>query len=146
MAIRDIFKISRKTFFDPSRWIDYEGLKTQNKGLWAMTKDLFVVEKPTHKETFAQAMKRLGLTKENIQETQSFYQRYALFFFILGLLIFFFSFYLLFAHVSISGWLLGLGATAFCGAMAFRYDFWAFQIKHRKLGCTFNEWFKRKIT
>ena len=27
-------------------------------------------------------------------------------------------------------------------ALAFRYHFWHFQIKHRKLGCSFQEWFR----
>lgn len=30
-------------------------------------------------------------------------------------------------------------------ALAFRYHFWYFQIKNRKLGCTFKEWFQHGL-
>ena len=145
MAVRDIFKVSRKTFFNPSQWIDYEGLQAQNRALWLTIKNLFRLEKSERVETFEEAVQRLNLTEEDIQKAYRDYRIYSIFFFALGITLFVFAFYLLLVHSSFHAWVLALCASAFSLTVAFRYDFWAFQIKHRKLGCTFAEWRQRKI-
>lgn len=140
MAIRDVFKVSRKTFINPSAWIDYNYLKYQNKTLWAVLKTIFAKPQPTEGETFEQAMKRLNLTAADVKSTASQYRRYAFFFLIIGLLVFYYAFYLLFMHHTITSWFLGLAASSLFFAQAFKYDFWAFQMRRRKLGVTFKEW------
>ena len=140
MAIRDIFKISRKTFVNPTGWIDYESLKTQNKTIWEVLKNLFSVRKPLYQETFEEAQARLSLTEEDIQLSIKNYRLYALLFLLLGLIVLFYSFYLLFRHGTFTGWLLGIASSGLFFSQAFRFDFWAFQIKRRKLGATFAEW------
>ena len=51
----------------------------------------------------------------------------------------FFSLYLLFSGFLLSC-LLAIAVSILSLSQAFRYHFWYFQIKHRKLGCTFEEW------
>lgn len=138
--LRDALKISRKTFFNPTGWIDYNSLKNQNKLIWSSVSGLFKASTPNRTETFEAAMERLGLTEEDVRNTQKTYSNYALAFLLLGLLVFLYSFYLLFRHGTFTGWLLGIGATALFWAQAYRYDFWVFQMKRRKLGATFAEW------
>jgi len=41
--------------------------------------------------------------------------------------------------------LTSLAITSLCLNNYFRYSFWLFQMKHRKLGCSFKEWFNNKI-
>lgn len=145
MAIRDIFKISRKTFFDPFGWIDYESLKTQNQTLYTILKALFTPNTAVRRETFDQAVKRLALAEEDIKKTITIYHIYTLIFLLLGMVVFAYAFYLLFGPHSISGWLLGLGASGLFLGQAFKYDFWTFQMQQRKLGLTFEEWKRDRL-
>ncbi|OGT60087.1 MAG: hypothetical protein A3F14_06485 [Gammaproteobacteria bacterium RIFCSPHIGHO2_12_FULL_43_28] len=140
MAIRDILKISRKTYFNPKGWIDYEALKYQNRTILTILKDLFTPATPTHQETFEEAIARFGLKEEEIEDALKTYRAYAFLFLMLGILAFIYAFYLLFRYTSFSGWLLSLAVTGLFCAQSFKYDFWAFQIKRRKLGATFSEW------
>lgn len=145
MAIRDIFKISRKTFLNPSAWIDMDSLRLYNNTLKRFLTPLFIPAKPQIEETFEQAMERQGVTEEDIQSAQKNYYNYAILFVIISCLAVLFGFYLLFMHGTFAGWLLSFAAAALFLAQAFKFHFWYFQIKHRKLGCTFQEWKKGKI-
>lgn len=144
MPIRDIFKVKVSTFLNPSGWLDLDSLIASNRTLWEVLRGLFTMPKATQEETFEQAMTRFGLTEKDVQERITTYKRFVLIFFALGMLLFFYSFYLLFRHATFLGWLLGLAVSTLFLAQAFRYDFWAFQLKRRKLGATFAEW-KRSI-
>lgn len=140
MAIRDIFKVSRKTFINPSAWIDLDALKTQNQMVWGALKSLFSTPVPVREETFEQAVKRLGLTEDDIQTSISRYRTYALLFVGLALLVFIYAFFLLFYYGYLLAWLLAMAVCGLFLAQAFRFDFWAFQMRKRRLGITFNEW------
>jgi intracellular multiplication protein IcmV len=144
MAIRDVFKISWKTFFNPLGWFDYEGMKNQNKTIYSILKDTFSKPQADKPETFEQAKERLGLTDEDVKHTAVRYRIYAFLFFLLGLGIFAYAFFLLFKYKTILGWLLGLAATGYAFSLAFQFDFWSLQMRQRKLGITFEEW-KRSI-
>jgi intracellular multiplication protein IcmV len=140
MAVRDAFKISRKTFFNPTAWFGVDTLKTQHNVIWRILKGLFTAPKPEREETFEEAMVRLNLTEEDIKSALVSYRYYTLIFAVLGFVMFAYSFYLLFRYGTFLGWLLGLAVTVLFFSQAFKYDFWVFQIKRRKLGATFAEW------
>ncbi|MCL5975534.1 MAG: type IVB secretion system protein IcmV [Gammaproteobacteria bacterium] len=144
MAIQDIFKVSRKTFFNPSGWLDTESLRIYNTTIWDSIRGLFITPVAEKKETFEEAMARLNLTEDDVVKIQRNYLIYAVLFVCLGAALFLFSLYLLFHHASFYGWLLALVSAGLCGAQAFRFHFWYFQIKFRKLGCTFEEWRRGK--
>jgi intracellular multiplication protein IcmV len=144
MAIRDIFKVSRKTFFDPSAWLDIEALRAYNLTIWDSVKGLFQAPVGGKNETFDEATKRLGLTEKDIESAQRNYLIYALIFAVLTVALFIFTIYLGFYHRTFHGVLLGLVTTGFCAAQAFRFHFWYFQIKFRQLGLTFEEWKRGK--
>lgn len=145
MAVKDIFKVSRKTFFNPSAWLGISELKGYNQVYKDAIKNTFVVPKPRRRESFKEAMKRQGLTEEKLQAIDKQYLITSFVFLMLGVLTFFISFYYLIHHGSIAGWILCLAVMALFLAQAFRYHFWHFQIKHRKLGCTFAEWRSGKV-
>ncbi|MBX3709834.1 MAG: hypothetical protein KIT56_05270 [Gammaproteobacteria bacterium] len=145
MAIRDIFKISWKTFFNPAGWIDYPFLKMQNAVIYSIIKTLFTSDTPEKRETFEQAVKRLALTEDDVKKTITAYHVYTFIFIVLGFLVFAYAFYLLFGPHSIAGWLLGLGASGLFFGQAFKYDFWALQMQQRKLGMTFNQWKRHRL-
>lgn len=140
MAIRDVFKINRKTFLNPSGWIDYESLRNQNLTIKDALSSLFTVPKPGTEETFEQAKKRLGLTEKDVVDGAKRYRRYAITFLVLGLLVFVYSFFILFHYGTLNGWLLGIAVSGLLLAQAFRFDFWSYQMRIRRLGVTFKEW------
>lgn len=145
MAVRDIFKISRKTFFNPSGWIDLDGLIEQNKTIFSVLKNLFTKAEATRQETFEQAMARLNLTEPDIA---ALIRRYALFvwlFLICAFAAFGHAFYLLFAYHLFFAWLLSLSVSVFFAAQAFRYDFWGLQLRRRTLGLSFADWKKSRL-
>lgn len=140
MAVRDAFKITRKTFFNPAGWLGYNELKTYNSIIWSNLKELTTIEKPQRTETFEEAMQRLDLTDTDVQETSNRYLLYAIIFVSLGALAFAIGFVFLIGYHTFSGFVLAMACVAILLTYAFRFHFWHFQIKHRKLGCTFDDW------
>ncbi|HSW93797.1 MAG TPA: hypothetical protein VLJ15_05500 [Gammaproteobacteria bacterium] len=144
MPLKDAVKISRKTFLNPTGWFGYDLLANQTRIFWDLMKSLFVLPVAGRAETFEGARERFKLTDEKLNELAQNFRLFALIFAACGSLTLLFSFYLLFAHGSFAGWLIGLATAAVFFAYGFRYSFWRFQIIHRKLGCTFQEWLHNK--
>ena len=142
MAIKDIFKVSRKTFFNPGGWVGYNQVKSNTTIIWDIIRGLVYPMTPERSETFEAAMQRLNQTENDIQTTGQTYFEYALVFLFLGACLAIYSFYLLFFHRTFSGFLLGIASGALFLSQAFKYHFWYFQIKQRKLGCTFQDWWQ----
>lgn len=142
-AIKKVIKVDRKTFFNPSGWFDLQTIVDLNTTIMDVLRATFYLPKPTPKkeqETFEEAVKRQKLTKKDLEQTHSTYKTFAVLFAILGIIDFCYTFYLLFAHFSILGFILGIASTALFFGQAFRFDFWALQISKKKLGLTFHQW------
>lgn len=146
MSIRDIFKVSRKTFFNPTAWIDYEGLVNTNKIIFTQLKRVFTRPVAGTTETFEQALERQGMNEADVAQLISRYSLFTLCFFVCGVLVFVYAFYLLFSHHSFFQWALALAVAALFFSQAFRYDFWALQMKKRRLGLSFDEWKKHWLS
>ena len=140
MAIKDVLKVSRKTFFNPKAWLGFDSLKDQTNLIKSFVKDATAVQKPAITETYKEAMKRLDLKEEDVRITGKLYLSYAIFFLVLAICDFFYGLYLLFHHGAFLGLVLSLAVCALLLVQAFRYHFWYFQIKSRRLGCTIEEW------
>src|SRR6185437_12758273 len=109
MALKDVFKVSRKTFFDPAAWFGYSSIKAVTRTIWDTTKDLFVApEAPPRVETFEEAMQRFNLTDANLPRIQQRYFIYALAFVCLGVAVLLYGLYLLFSHHTFAGFLLAV--------------------------------------
>jgi intracellular multiplication protein IcmV len=148
--VKDIFSVSRKTFFNPSAWVGYRNVAGYTTLLYTTLKTIFSTPVPQREETFEQAMKRLQLTEEDVVTGISKYRAYAVAFVICGLASLLYGFFLLFKYGTFIGWLLAMAMTALFCSQAFQYDFWSFQMRKRKLGLTssdyFNETFGNKGT
>ena len=140
MALKDVFKVSRKTFLDPSAWVGVSRIKNSSKTIWSVVRDLFIAREAKFNETFDEALVRMKLTEDDINKQAEAFYIYSVVFVTLMAVSFLFGFYLLFVERTITGFLLGVACTALFGGQAFRYHFWVFQIKQRRLGCTFEEW------
>ena len=140
MTIKDVFKVSRKTFFNPREWLGYDSLKEQTQTIQSFVKEAATVRKPERTETFDEALQRLDMKEEELPGIATKYLCYALFFLGLAIVDFIYGIYLLFHHGAFLGMVLAFAVCALLLAQAFRYHFWFFQIQNRKLGCTFEEW------
>ena len=145
MAVRDIFRISRKTFFNPAGWVDAGWQKFQAVFIWQVLRDLFTPAKPLREETFPQAMKRLGMSETDVTRATRLYRFYTFCFLLLGLTVFVYAFYLLFQHKTFPGFLLAIAASSLFFVQAFKYDFWSLQMSQRKLGLTLKDWQRHRI-
>jgi intracellular multiplication protein IcmV len=92
-------------------------------------------------ETFEQAQARLGLSDEVLISRQIALFRLSLLLFVLGIILFSYAFFQLF-YGSLHGFLLTLSVAGLALVISFRYHFWAFQIKRKKLGCSLREWYR----
>lgn len=129
-----------KPLVDIPRWMDLPNLAKNGKMIVDIAKSLIVPPKAKRTETFKQAMVRLRLSEADIiQRTKEFKRLFLIFSAIfIGLLSY--TVYL-FSLGSIRPGLVTLVLVFIVLAQVFRYHFWLFQIKHRKLGCTLHEWF-----
>ena len=141
MALRDLFKVSRKTFINPSAWFNYDNFRFLNKTLNDILVATFALPSaPLQEETFEQAIKRLHLSETDVREIGKNYRLYAFLFVAIGMCVILYAFFLLFRHHNFIALILGFASAALFFAQAFKYDFWALQMRKRKLGLTYKDW------
>lgn len=138
-TVKDAVKVTRRTFFSPRSWLDFDMVKDNTTTVIGLFKDTFRRETPARTETFEQALKRLNISSEEVENVKLNYLSFAIFFLLIGFVLVGFGIYFLLKFY-ILDFLLALGISAILFAQAFRFHFFYFQIKHRKLGCTFEEW------
>lgn len=122
----------------------WNSIKEGSSNIKQGVKVILQVQKPTHKETFAEAMVRLNLTEADIKERESNFLRLSLIITVFAILCLLYTLYLLWQAAFLSA-LLALVVTLLCIATAARYHFWYFQTKNRKLGCTIHEWLNARV-
>ena len=119
-------------------------LKETGSAVKDMAKDAFTFEDAKRKETFTEALKRFKLTPDQVADRYRQLMRFAILFFVLALGAFGYAVYLAISGDAVA-FMLGLAVSGLGLTYAFRYHFWAFQLKHQKLGCTLKEWWNGQI-
>ena len=79
-------------------------------------------------------------TEAEIQTSRENFKKLAVTYFIIFILSFFYILYNLANHNMITA-VLSVCFSLACLSMAFRYHFWVYQIKVRRLGCSFKDYF-----
>jgi intracellular multiplication protein IcmV len=144
--MRSVGKGLGKIFnFQIERWLDYRSLKNTTLYLYNRAKSLYSTPKnPSRTETYHDAVARLELSPEDLQQQMNHFQLLARVFFGLFILILIYGLW-----ISLLGnWMGGimcLALSIYALTNAFRYDFWKYQIQRQKLGCTVQEWFHHRI-
>ncbi len=128
-----------KPFVDVPTWLGYRQLADMSQSIKNLFKGFFIPQKPEVEEDFAATMVRLNLTEADIQQRAKEFKRLAVLFALLSTAVFVYSIYLFWIG-SWKGTLAGLAVTLVVLAYTFRYHFWLFQVKQRRLGCTFRDW------
>lgn len=147
MAIKDVFKVSRKTFVDPKNWLAYDTVKVSTGILWRATKSVFFTTPPSapvQQETFDEAMQRQGLSEDDVKSSVRTYLLFSMGFGALAIGIVVLALYF-FSRLLIADGVIALSIASFLFAQAFVFNFWCFQMKMRKLGCSFAEWRQGKL-
>jgi intracellular multiplication protein IcmV len=100
--------------------------------------------KAEKEESFEHAKKRMKLSEEDLAKRRKNFLRQFFLFLTGALLVLIYSIYS-FAQGSLGAGIVAFLMTGLLLVHGLRAHFWAFQIKHRKLGCTINEWWNNKI-
>lgn len=145
MKIGQTVKNIVKPHIDASTWVGLPFLSQSITHVADMTKGLVIPQQATYQETFEEAMTRLNLTEEDLQRRLKEFRNIQLIFLILAVCAIAY-FLWSFLNGIFSNALICLAVFALTCSQLFRYNFWAFQIKQRRLGCTFKQWYSHFFT
>lgn len=121
------------------KWIGYDFLKTSFIHTGRSFKTLFQIKKATYTETFEEAIHRLGLNEQTLIARKREFIRLAIIFVLFACGILGYAIYLA-SQKQLVGCAIAFLFSLYALVNAFRFHFWFFQMQHRKLGCTFQEW------
>lgn len=130
---------SFQRFFDVSSWLGMAEIKKNTSNLKSLATILFTVAKPERRETFEEAVARFQLSEADIAKRQQAFFQIAMLYlagFILDIC------YVIYLYAT-QRYMSAIMALAFAGvlfSMFFRQHFWYTQMKHRRLGFTFQQW------
>ncbi len=130
--------------FNFTRWFDWERTKSSTLYLSNGIKKFLIPQKHKATESFNVAQKRLNLTDSDIIIRQQGLLRLCLLTLLFSLLMFFYTIYLLY-YLQIKAFVVSFVVMMIGLVLAFRYHFWYFQMKTRKLGCSFQEWYQQGL-
>lgn len=125
-------------------WFDWDRMKSFTVFLLDGFKKLFVPQKETGGESFTLAQQKYNLTDADLLIKQNALLRLSIIMVTVACLIFIYAIYHFFYGTFKAG-MVSIIITMIALVLAFRYHFWYFQIKSRKLGCTLREWYKKGL-
>lgn len=126
-------------------WLGVDSIKESTRQLSGLAREAFTTEEAQREETYEEALKRLKLTDKQIQQKLKDFYRLFLTYGSIAFVCLLYAIYLAFAG-TFGSFLVGIVVCCIALVQAFRFHFWIFQIKHKKLGCTVSEWYHSKIT
>ena len=138
------FRSIFKTVADVPAWMSLNQIKQQTKSLSQWLKPIFTPRKITHTADFEQMIKRFNLSEKDLKDIMHRFIQYCIFYIIIGILCIAYALYLFLQTHLIAGFITVL-VSILVFLKAFSAHFWYFEIKHRKLGCTIQEWFNNRI-
>ena len=128
-----------KPAVDVPKWIDYQQLVKSNRSFIGFIKKIFIPTKAQTKESFEEALIRLKLTPADIIQRSKEFTRLLWIWICIFTVSISYSTYLLYSH-SLRGFFPSLGINFIILTQIFRYHFWLFKIKQRRLDCGFRDW------
>lgn len=140
MGLRSGAKRVSKRFLDVRTWSSYDQVRSSLSSTFKSAKGLFSVRTSQRVETFEQAMQRLQLSEQDIQERMNFMLRLARLFTLMSVVVVGYALYLIVYHGSFFAFMLSVVIAGLAFLQAFRYHFWYMQTKMRRLGCTVQDY------
>lgn len=134
-------------FFNPRAWGDWEGSKAISLYFLSMIERFFVLrgKNKRRSESFEHAVAKFDLDEKALQTKATGLRRLSYTLVAVAAFLFFYTLYQL-CFGSLRAAIIALVEVGIALVLAFRYNFWSYQIKQRKLGCSFKEWFKNSFT
>lgn len=144
-----MFKSSKKTAsrlvdVRVDKWVSLDYLSETAENFKVILLDSVIPKKATYSETFEEALKRLELTEADLLQRQKEFSQLFYFFMTLSLVIMFYGLFLAFTS-TMAATLIAFCLSLYTFSQAFRFHFWLFQLKNRKLGCTIKEWLNGSV-
>ncbi len=133
-----------KPLVNVPKWMDAKRITADASFISLLIKRILKPQKATIEENFEESLVRLKLTENDLKDRYIEFRRLATIFFIVSLLLIGYLFYLIFDSTGTVSWrAIVLSSTVFLIAFVqfLRFHYWVFQIKKRKLGCSFKEYF-----
>lgn len=129
---------------DVRRWSDFDRMRSYTEFFPNAIRRLFLPQKATYTESFEHAAARYHLDDAQIWKQQKTFFGLAVLMLAVALCVLAFGASLFFSG-SYHGAAASVGVTCIALGMAFRYHFWYYQLKARKLGCSIKEWFQNGL-
>ena len=122
-------------------WTDWDRMKAFTLYLLNGVQQFFIPRTTVDTESFEDAKKRLNLTDEDILVREKGLLRVSVLMVFFAFLLFVYAIYH-FIYLQFLGGMLSLVVMFVALVMSFRYHFWYFQMKEKKLGCSIHEWLR----
>jgi intracellular multiplication protein IcmV len=132
------------TILNVRAWFDWERIRGFTLYLVNGFKQLFTPQHHIETESFKEAVTKLEIDEEHLLAKQKALFRLSMIMVVMACLILGYAGYQMF-YGSIKAMIVSLIVTLIALTLAFRYHFWYYQIKHRKLGCSVDEWFRKGL-
>jgi intracellular multiplication protein IcmV len=127
------------------KWMSMGAIKDSFDKTSSILSNLVIPEKAKRKETFQEALARLGISELDLEQRKKEFFRLVVIYTTVGLTIVLYGIYMAIQQHFAAG-LISICLSLFAFAQAFRFHFWLFQIQHRKLGCTLKEWLNSSVS
>jgi len=141
MFFKPIINWMGRTFLNIFQWSNYTNIAHMTSQLVRFSNTIFIIHPSRSTANFSEVVTQFHLTENDlIRRAQYFGKLISFWLFVFGVVCLY-ALYLI-----IKGVWLGVLSTVILAIMilcqVFRYHFWLFQLKQRRLGCSFDEWFQ----
>ncbi|MBS0286311.1 MAG: type IVB secretion system protein IcmV [Proteobacteria bacterium] len=126
------------------KWMSWDYLGETADRFKILFLDIVIPKKANTVETFEEAMRRLELTESDLIERQKEFTRLCYFFIFLAMTVVIYALYTAFMGSMVAS-LISFCLALYALTQAFRFHFWLFQIKNKKLGCSIKEWMNSEV-
>jgi intracellular multiplication protein IcmV len=141
MGFKKTIKRGVTSTFNVKRWLASDQIKQSGKTVKNLYNDLYGKKtKGKVFKSFEECVRHYGLTEDDIKKREKSCLLMSVTLAILAVPCFAYAIYLFATSFFLSG-VVALSLSALLLAYAFRENFNYFQIKQRRLGCTWQEWF-----
>lgn len=133
-----------KRIINVRSWSDWDRLTTFTAYIGNGVKRLFVPVKEAKPDSFDEALQKFHVSEGELIAKQKALFRLCLIMLGMAVLIFIYASFHLF-YGTYRAAIISYVVMMIALALSFRYHFWYFQMKTRRLGCTFKQWWRQGI-
>lgn len=136
-----------KNVFNVRKWSDFDRMRSFTEYLGSGMKRMFVPRKmkiEDTKNTFNAMVAAMNLSEQDLIQRSKGLYRLSILMCAVAFGIFIYAVYHM-VYGNLKAVIVSLVVMLIALVLAFRYHYWYFQIKERKLGCTLREWYKQGL-